>query len=352
MRKEIKIAGCGLSGLVAGINLLSAGHKVTIYEQGADAGLRFSNDFQGIANWLAGVDIKELLREMNISEDFFISPLDRGIFFGPGIKGETKFVTSKPIIYLVKRGVDCDCLDFSLKRQFLESGGEIKFNAKSDLINVDIVATGPKKSNFRTLGYNFETVLEDSVFEIMDNDIAPKAYAYLLVRGGRGTLGAVLTEQFGKHKDFLNKTVDIFKNELGLVMENEEKFSGFANFFLAKTAVKEGKLYVGEAAGFLDSLTGFGMFYAMRSGYLAAKTIAQSLDYDKLWKDEFSNPIKSSMVGRFAIEVAGNFGYRAMPGWIEKNQVNLLDSIRKSYNLNKAKKLIFPVADLFLRKRV
>jgi len=34
MNKEIKIAGAGLSGLTAGINLLESGYKVTIYEKG------------------------------------------------------------------------------------------------------------------------------------------------------------------------------------------------------------------------------------------------------------------------------------------------------------------------------
>jgi flavin-dependent dehydrogenase len=135
-------------------------------------------------------------------------------------------------------------------------------------------------------------------------------------------------------------------------MKNEEKFAGFADFFPASTAIKEGKLYVGEAAGFLDNLTGFGMFYAIRSGYFAAKSITESADYDKLWKTEFNDSIRSSMTSRFALEIAGNLGYGLMPGFIEKNQENLLDLLKNSYKFDWKMKLIYPLALMSMRGRV
>ncbi len=352
MKKEIKIAGAGLSGLCAGINLLKAGFKVVIFEKGSDSGLRFTNDFQGLANWMTDGDILEFLEKMNIRTDFYASPVKQGIFLGPGSKNKSDFKSGKILLYLVKRGTTDGCLDASLKRQFLEEGGRIEFNTVVDLMDVDIIATGPKKAKFRTLGYNFKTNLPDIVCEIMDNDVAPKTYSYLLIREGRGTLGTVLIDRFDKHEACLKKTIEIFEKEIGLAMENGEKFGGFADFFLAETAIRGGKLCVGEAAGFLDILTGFGMFFALRSGHLAAKSIAENINYDKLWKKEFNDPIRASMVSRFLFEIVGNRGSRIIPGFITKNQDNLLGMMKKGYASDWARKAAYPAANFFLRSRI
>jgi len=352
MKKKIKIVGAGLSGLTAGINLLEAGHEVIIYEQREDVGLRFDNDFQVIVNWMTEIDVIEALREMNIEMNFLASPIKQGIFFGPGFKNRVSFKSSKPIFYLTKRGSTENCIDFSLKQQFLKKGGNIEFNTKSSLEDIDIIATGPKKAQLTTLGYNFETDFKDIVCEAIDSNLAPNVYAYLLIKDGQGTIATALSKDFQNQEIYLEKTIKAFEKGIGLTMRNKKKFKGFADFFLTETAIKNGKLYTGEAAGFQDNFVGLGMFFAIRSGYLAAKSIIEEIDYDKLWKREFNKFLKTSIINRFLFELIGDRGFKVIMRLIEKNQENLLDFVKKGYKLDWKMKTIYPVAYLFRRKRI
>jgi flavin-dependent dehydrogenase len=45
--------------------------------------------------------------------------------------------------------------------------------------------------------------------------------------------------------------------------------------------VKENVLLAGDAAGFADPFTGEGIFYALKSGLLAARTVIKHLDEDE-----------------------------------------------------------------------
>jgi flavin-dependent dehydrogenase len=352
MNKEIKIVGAGLSGLTAGINLLESGYKVTIYEKGEDVGARFNNDFQGIVNWMSDIDVMEAIKKMNIEINFMASPLKEGIFFGSGLKSQANFKSEKPIFYLVKRGWQKDTIDHSLKEQFLRKGGWINFNNSPALEDMDIVATGPKKVYLATAGYNFETNFPNTFCEVIDKNLAPKAYAYLLIRDGRGTLATALSQNFQDPDIYLRKTVEAFEKKLGLSIKNKEKFTGVANFSLPKTAVKNRKLYVGEAAGFQDAFVGLGMFFAIKSGYLAARSIIEKIDYDNLWKKELNNFLKISMVYRFLFEIAGYKSTNIILKTIEKNQKKLLDLIKKGYKFDWKMKIMYPATYLFMKNKI
>jgi flavin-dependent dehydrogenase len=67
-------------------------------------------------------------------------------------------------------------------------------------------------------------------------------------------------------------------------------------------------LLCGDAAGFINPITGEGIYYAMVSGYLAANVIAEGLNagdlsrrflsrYQTLWMDDFGKDLKA--LGRF-----------------------------------------------------
>jgi len=352
MKKKIKIAGAGLSGLTAGINLLKAGYKVVIYEQKENVGLRFDNDFQVMVNWMTDIDVMEVLKKMNVEINFLAVSLKKGVLFGPGLKNKVTFKSVKPIFYLIKRGAEKDCIDFSLKQQFLREGGKIKFNTKADLENVDIIATGPKKAQLMTLGYNFETDFQNIICDIIDIDLAPKVYAYLIIRNGKGTIATALSENFQNKEMYLKKTVAAYEKKLGLTIKNKKKFQGFADFFITKTAKKDRKLYVGEATGFQDNLVGLGIFFALKSGHLAAKSIIEKLDYDKLWKKEFDDFLKVSVINRFFFELIGYKSFKILIKLIEKHQGDLLDLIKKGYKFDWKMKAIYPIVYLFMKKRI
>jgi flavin-dependent dehydrogenase len=63
---------------------------------------------------------------------------------------------------------------------------------------------------------------------------------------------------------------------------------------------------VGDAAGFLDSFTGEGIAYAIRSGQIAAEVIGRAVsrggdstpasDYERLYEEEFGSNLRYSLL--------------------------------------------------------
>ena len=59
----------------------------------------------------------------------------------------------------------------------------------------------------------------------------------------------------------------------------------------------DGWVLVGDAAGFVDPITGEGIYYALRSGELLAHTIAGDgslADYDRAWRDDFGKDLAAA----------------------------------------------------------
>lgn len=351
MEKNIEIAGAGLAGMVAAINLARAGYEVTLYEQHPDVGHRFNGDFQGIENWTSDHDVMGELFEMGIEVNFVAHPCYGGDLYGPNLK-KTEIRSNKPFFYIVKRGVEEGSLDQGLKEQAVKAGVNFRFNHKiKKLEGRAIIGTGPKAADFIAVGLLFDTDHEDLVAAIFDNRLAPEAYAYLLIHNGRGTMATCMLDDFRREKELLEKTVETFTGLYPLNMRNEREFGGFGNFFFSKSAVRNGKLYVGENAGFQDLLWGFGMRYAMISGSLAARSIITGVDYDSLWKNELAPKLKTSISNRYLFKNAGNRGFQLFV-----NHLGCVDDARyfimRNYNPSPLKRLIYPLARRDFKSRV
>lgn len=290
-KKEINIVGAGLSGLTAGINLAKAGYKIKIFEKNETVGKRFHGDYQGIENWVYTQDAIDCLRKLNIEPNFPYYPVNELNIIGPnGAMKNLKF--RKNAFYLVKRGADPDTLDQNLYQQAIKSGVEIFFNSPKDHNYFgDIIAQGyfpDSPTDAIALGYTFPTNKADQAWAIIDDKIAPDGYNYCLIANGQATIAICIFKNYDKNQEYLTKTAQIFQQHIGLEMKDARTFGGTGNGFLMKKATFNGRLYVGEAAGFIDGMWGFGMKYAMMSGYLAAQSIIEGADYEKLWKKNIS----------------------------------------------------------------
>ena len=51
MKQIITIAGAGIAGMTAAINLAKAGFEVEVKEMRSEVGARFDGDFQFLENW-------------------------------------------------------------------------------------------------------------------------------------------------------------------------------------------------------------------------------------------------------------------------------------------------------------
>ena len=99
-----------------------------------------------------------------------------------------------------------------------------------------------------------------------------------------------ISRKLKENIDLKQNLEKIKKTYLEKEIRNENFLYDFGtkrSFEIPKTAIRNQSLLVGEAAGFQDELFRFGIRYAIISGFLAAKSIIENKDYDKLWKKRF-----------------------------------------------------------------
>jgi len=350
-KKEMEIVGAGPSGLVAAMTLQKAGYQVKVYEARKDVGCRFHGDFQGIENWSQEEDILETLDKMGIAINFRCGPFYGGRIYGP--TGEQLDLQSKtPLFYLVRRGQVADSLDQGLKTQALEAGVEILFeHRKKTIEGRAITATGPKGADAIAKGVTFFTDLPDQSLTILDDEIAPGGYAYFLIHEGLATMATVLFRDYHSEKACFEKMKKAFQKRIPFEMKEPREFGGFGNFYIAKSEEHGPRLYIGESAGFQDFLWGFGMRYAMVSGYLAAQSVIQNISYDALWKAELLPFLQAGMVNRMLIDRFGATAYRMLMKQL-KGQEEIRPFMKDKYGMSFTKSLLLPFAKRHVQSRV
>ena len=262
------------------------------------------------------------------------------------------FKCNKPAFYLVKRGQVPDGLDKGLEKQALDSGVEIHFNEKLSQEQADVVATGPHKHErfAAAQGIVFQTELDDMVLCLVNDEAALKGYSYLLVADGTATMTTVLFDRFKNLKTCFRETVKTYLQLLNLDIKNPKKIGGVGSFSTKNIYCEDGRLYTGEAAGLQDLLWGFGVKNAVKSGYLAAKSIITGENYDKTARKYFNNRLKASLVNRFLWEKFATFNYSLILNHIHKSDDHL-KYLNNLHKFNFLHKIIYPFALMYMRNR-
>jgi len=343
------ILGAGLSGLTAAINLAKEGFKVDVYEINEDVGVRFHGDLQGLENWSKKKDILEELKGANIEINFDCDPFSKVTVTDCSRTKEVNF--ERPLFYLVKRGPFPGTIDYGLKRQALKSGVNIHFQTTLPANEVDIVATGPISREVVGIvkGVIFRTDAKDTAIVAINDKLAFKGYSYLLVTKRYGCLcTVVLRDGVSRVNGYFEKTKQFFAEKLDLDTEPSKEVGGVGSFSFKNVFKKGATLYVGEAAGLQDFLWGFGMRFAVTSGYLAAQSIISNKDYEKTVKRLLGNKLKACVVNRYLWENLLS----------EKDSSILIDTaefVKKNlysmYNYNLLQRIIYPLALLNLKKK-
>ena len=309
MSGEIKILGAGISGLTASINLAKGGFNVTVFEKSSSVGSRFRNDFQGLENWSDETDALEILRNLSLKTNFWNKGFKKASIY-TDLQKEFIAKDTDNLFYLLQRGPK-DSLDESLKNQALHAGVEIRFNSKITREESDIIATGVsgKKPVGVVKGIVFDTDSEDSIILILNDKFAFKGYSYLLVADGKATMACVVIKDLSKANLCFKNSFQAFSKLKEFNIENTRSFAGYGTFAMNECNKQNQKLYVGEAAGFQDLFLGFGMKYALISGYAAAKSIMEEIDYDTICREMFLAKQRTSAANRLIYEISGVWGY-------------------------------------------
>lgn len=353
--KQITIVGAGPAGLTASIALRQAGYNVNLYEQNNNVGLRFNGDFQGLENWSDEEDTLDILSNLGIKINFLCHPYygNDGIFYGPNLK-QVKVKTSRPLFYLIERGSNENSLDRGLLKQAEEAGVNIFWGQKLDSVKdeIAIVGTGPKAADAIAKGMVFGTSYKNIFVGFLDNKIAPKAYAYLLVNNGKATFATCLFEDFKNEKLYYNRALSAMDSVLNIDKIAPKEFGGFVNFFTEPIYSKDNRiLYVGENAGFQDALWGFGIKYAMLSGYYAAQSIINKEDYKELCEKHLRPKLKTSLANRFLFAHFTNYGYSFILSKLE-SYPDVIPPLRKHYNQSNTKKVFYQICKRWYKSRL
>lgn len=244
-------------------------------------------------------------------------------------------------------------LDQGLKIQALKNGVNIHFKKKLPENQVDIVATGPiitGKIPAIGKGIIFKTKMKDISVALFNDKAAFKTYSYLSIIDGDGCICTIQVEDMNDVDLCFKETKRIFSEIVELDIQKPKCFGGIAYISNKNIFKKNKSLFVGEAAGLQDFLWGFGMRYAITSGFLAAKSIIDGKDYEKIAERYFRPKLKAGIVNRFLLEkFAGKNNYSYFINIIE----NLKDPIKSSYymyNYNFIHKLIYPFAMNYMKK--
>jgi flavin-dependent dehydrogenase len=341
--EPVTVVGAGPAGLAAAIVLARGGRRVVVREWHPHVGSRFHGDFQGLENWSDERDILQELAAHGIAASFDHDPTRAGVAFDH--RGERYAVSSRrPLYYLIRRGPMEGSLDSGLLRQARDAGIEVRFGERVRISGgMMILATGPRVANAIAAGYVFETDMTDGDFICFNDALAPKGYAYLLVRDGRGTVASCMFTGFKQEAEHLRRTVDFFREHAGLRMDNARRFGGFANLRLPRAAVQGGHPVIGEQAGFQDALAGFGLRYALRSGVLAARSLLDGISYEAAWRRELLPLLRAGISNRLVYNLVGERGR----SWYLKHRVGRGDTgtrLGRLYRPSAATRLLFPLA--------
>ncbi len=353
--KVVNIVGAGPAGLTAAISLAKNGYDVNLYEQNNDVGLRFNGDFQGLENWSDQEDTLDILKRIGIKINFLCHPYSgsEGWFYGPKLQ-KIQVKTSRPLFYLIKRGSNENSLDQGLRKQAEDLGVNILWDQKLDSVNnqTAIVGTGPKAADAIAKGIVFGTSHKNCFLGFVNNKIAPKAYAYLLVNNGKATFATCMFEDFKNEKQYFERALRVFNSVIDIDIIEPKEFGGFVNFFSEPVISKDNRiLYVGENAGFQDALWGFGIKYAMLSGYYAAQSIIYKNDYYELCKRYLFPKLQTSLANRWLFAHLYNKGYSLLLKKIESLD-DVIPALRKHYNTSISKKIIYQIARRWYKTRL
>lgn len=306
--RPIRIAGAGPSGLSAAIVLARAGRTVEVHEAKRDVGMRFIGDLQIIEGSSERERVPRLLDRIGLERNFYFRPAEWATFYDH--RGAARTIRSKePYGFFIHRGAEEGSLDRGLLAQARAAGATITFNSRVAPDEADIVATGPAAPDGLARETTWKTSDPERIDVYFNHQLSPGGYSYLFILDGTATFGCAIVADFKKIDEYFGHSL-AFAQRLHPfeVPPTARAAYSYMNFHLKQRATLDGSRYVGEAAGFQDYLFGLGIRYALTSGYLAARSILESRDFDDLWHAEFGAKQETSLVNRFLYEMGGNAG--------------------------------------------
>ena len=351
MEREIVIAGAGVAGLTAAITLHRAGRAVRVIDRDAASGARRFPDWDAVENWTSVEDFPAFLARIGVEGGQFRSVGHRTFSVIDPYGHRYDITTPRPFFYLVKRGATEGGLEHGLQTQAETMGIPIAYGLPCPRGEADIWAAGTfgQGTRFVSVGLTFHTDHPDWVCGIVDRAIAPRAYAYLVVIDGEGTLAVVLTEGRRQANQYLDRAVEAFHRHTDLHIRDPRR-SGGSGGDLTAFWHSDTDFVIGEAAGFQDFLWGFGIRHALMSGHLAARSVIERSDWHAITAAHIRPLVRASVVNRWLYDRLPNRGYAALIRRFARDpDLNAL--VGRWYHPRRIHRVLWPVAVRHYRRR-
>lgn len=350
MPQEIIIAGAGVAGLTAAISLKQAGRPVRVIERSSASGAQRSPDWDAVENWTSVEDLPLFLDRIGIEGSRFRHVgYDAFSVIDPYGK-RYDITTPRPFFYLIKRGAGEGGLEHGLQAQAEDMDVPIEYGAACPPSQADVWAGGTlgQGSRFVSVGFTFHTDHPDWVCGLVDVNIAPRAYAYLTVVEGEGTLAVVLTEARREANHLLDRAAETFQRHTDLQISAPRKSGGSGGDLGAFWHGRD-EFVIGEAAGFQDFLWGFGIRHALTSGHLAAQVILNGEDWQSAADATLRPLIRASLVNRWLFDRMPNRAYALLiRRFATDPDLNAL--VGRWYHPRRIHRLLWPIAERHFRR--
>ncbi len=352
MEREIVIAGAGVAGLTAAISLKRAGRAVRVVERNPASGTQRFPDWDAVENWISTEDLPVFLERVGIEARRFRHVGRRAFTVIDPYGKRYDVLTPRPFFYLVKRGAMAGGLEHGLQEQAEAIDIPIEYGISCPPERADIWAGGTynQGSRFVSVGFTFRTRHPDWICGIVDMTIAPRAYAYLVVVEGEGTLAVVLTEARQEANRLLERAVTVFQQHTDLDIRDRHKSGGSGGDLAAFWNGRRG-FVVGEAAGFQDFLWGFGIRYALASGYLAAQAILTGEDWQAVADARMRPLVRASLVNRWLYDHMPKRAYARLVRHFACSP-DLNELVGRWYQPRRIHRLLWPIVALHFRRQV
>lgn len=326
------IVGSGPGGSSAAYRLASKGHHVLVVE-------KYSMPRHKPCGGCLSAKIQTIIDEdvESLAED----KITKVVLTFHG-EGEINVVSPEPIAYMVSR----DLFDYHLAMKAGIAGAEIHDNeAVTDIEELGdgyLVHTtrGTHRCRFligadgvngvvgRLLGYGplrdvavtleGEVKVDQKSFEGMKGTVRldigaiPFGYGWIFPKENHWSVGVGSVKELSKHpKEFYTT----FLEEQGvekLVLEEKRQGFRIPLFAGSKSQLTQGRsLLVGDAAALVDPFLGEGIYYAIRSGQIAADAVHSAIESDHPVLTDYQNRVSQEFYPDFeAAQRVAWFGYR------------------------------------------
>jgi len=297
--KTIEIAGGGVAGLTAAIQLKKSGLDPIVFDKETQIGAGRYGDFEGLENWIYTHDMPSFFDEAGFDFNQITTyPITRFMVHTQHNK-PTPIHQNQPFFYMVKRGAEPTDLDHQLYLQCSRMGVQFELGNKAPE-NCHINATGTQKAAAYIQGINFNTQMNDQVHLLLGHQFAPKGYAYLIIIDGKGTLATAYKKPKNSEIDLLENAKEYF-GSVGIRIKNGQSFGSRGSFSLPFGMWKQ-PFQIGEAGGFQDYLFGFGIRMSMMSGRAAALSLTGREEEARMIIKELNQKRRLSFVNRILYE--------------------------------------------------